>query len=140
MEELNSHFGLIITIGGAVVLGIVALFGVFDKRRREIRNEENGTEDRVIKLLKTEVEELTKKVNKQTADLENLTAEVEKLKAENHTLVQVLQGKDAATIQFQKDAYMAMGQIKDLVATSKQTSESVTKLATLMEGFMKTKN
>ena len=132
MNEFLSHFGIYLTSGTTIIFGAIAIYGLFDKTSRERRKETDGAEDRLINLLKAEVAELTKKVDKQDDDIQILSLEVEKLKKENHVLSTVLQGRDDSTRKFQDDAYLAFEQIKTM-------GDNLTRLVTVFESYMRTK-
>ena len=110
---------------------------MFDKRKRGIKKEENETEDRVMSLLREEVKELTKKVNKQDDDIRILTEKVDMLQSENKTLKDVLQGRDDSTQQFQKDAYSAIEIIKRSEKTSDENAKLLAKIVSLLEVYTK---
>ncbi len=102
LTELPNTFLGWVTVIGLVVTGAFALFGVFDKMRRGREDEADENGDRLISILQGTVEQLEKKVNKQTADIEELTGKVNLLSKENETLIKILQGKDERTIAIYK--------------------------------------
>lgn len=136
MPEFASQFGSWLVIGAAVVLGGVALYGLFDKRRGEVKKEETAVEDRLIALMKQEREELNKRLDEQDDTITELEAKVDKMTHENELLVKVLQGKDEASLKFQKDAYEAMGKLNLVFELGKSTSENLGKLITLLDRRM----
>lgn len=109
-----------------VIVGAFAVYGIWDKVKRDRQKDTDGTEDRLIDLLKKTVDELEKKVNKQTTDIAELTKKVTHLERENETLVRVLQGRDEQTKEFYKQAF-------DSMKLAQQTHDVVTTLAKNME-------
>lgn len=108
------------------VVGSVAVYGLFDKQIRERRKDGNASEDRLIDILKKTVDELETKVNKQTKDIDELTTEVNKLRIDNEKYLSILQGRDAETKEFYKQAFESMKLAHD-------THDVVTTLAKNME-------
>ena len=120
---------VVLTLGGA------AAFYMLDGFRSKKKKEQNDGDDRLITILQTTVTELEKKVNKQTTDIENLTQQVRRLREERETLKEVLQGRDAQTQEFYKQAFDAMkvghethAMVSELVGTMKGTNENMTRL------------
>lgn len=125
MEHINN-VGVYILIAGVIIAGALAVYGLWDKTARERKKDVDGSEDRLIDLLKQTVDALEKKVDKQTRDLEELTKKVDDLEKENETLVRVLQGRDDKMQEFYKQAFESM-------KLSRETHDVVTTLAKNME-------
>lgn len=122
MEHFFNQFGVWLGIAAAAAVGLVAIFGVFDTKFRDRRKEADGTEDRIIKLLQTEVGELTKKVDLQAQEIVMLRGEIGVVKTENVTLMKVLQGRDDRAEKF-------YAQSAESMALNKQTNEIVMALS-----------
>ena len=150
MDEISSFLGIAITAGsafGVVVVGVLYLLGI-------IKGKKDGEDDRLIGLLKETVDALETKVNKQKQDhdhtateltkkIDNLTVEVGKLKEENHTLRDVLQGRDEATRKFYAESLKAMSLagethtiVKELLDTRTETNENIKALIDLISKQM----
>lgn len=121
------------------VVGAVAFYGLWDKTSRDRRKDGNASEDRLIDLLKKTVDELERKMNKQTIDIEELSKKITHLEKENETLVKVLQGRDEQTQTFYKQAVESMkvaAETHDVVSTLAKnievTNTNTTKLIELM--------
>lgn len=100
----------------------------------------DGADDRLINILKGTVDELDKKVNKQTTDIETLTKKVGELEKENETLVKVLQGRDEATILFQRQMLEMVRVAIETNGLAKQTHDSLQNLMDVIrEHLEKTK-
>ncbi len=138
--DLVTQFGGWLGLIAVAIVGVFAFTGVFSGKKRQLKQEESATEDRVMRLLKEQVNALESRVKKQDADLGDLTKKVESLISENHLLRNILQGKDEQTQAFYKDAYAAMEIVKAIAASSKENNTALTKLITLMDGFMRAKN
>lgn len=161
IQQFGGLFGL--SIG--VILGIIALIGYFDKTRRErnqaIKKDETETEDRVMTLLKEQVDALEKKVDTKEGRIEELENKVDELTKkvdrqnqdirslteENHSLTKILQGRDDTTQQFYKDAYAAMARIASMETTvqhndkvSESNAKTLAKIDTLLETVVKLQN
>lgn len=121
-EQFFNQFGVWLGIATAVIVGFVAIFGVFDTKFRARRKVVDGTEDRIISLLQTEVGELTKKVDLQSQEILMLRGEIGIVKTENVTLMKVLQGRDERAEKF-------YAQSAENIAISKQTNEIVKALS-----------
>lgn len=122
-----------------IILGVAAGLYMLDGYKSKKKDQENKGEDRLITLLQTTVQELEKKVNKQTTDIEALTKKVGDLERDNGLLVKVLQGRDDQTQAFYKQAFEAMKvaqQTHDVVTTlaesMKITNDNTTKLIELL--------
>ena len=113
MTNLLVQSGTFLTLATVVVLGAVAVFGLWDKKAKERRKDVDGEEDRLIKLLKENVDNLIKKVDQQETDIKKLTKKVQDLEHENTLLVRVLQGRDEETQKFYQQAYEAIKTINN---------------------------
>lgn len=141
MESLIGQLpyaGWIIAVVVLILGGAAGLY-MLDGYRTKKKDQENKGEDRLITLLQTTVQELEKKVNKQTTDIEALTKKVTDLERDNGLLVKVLQGRDDQTQAFYKQAFEAMKvaqQTHDVVTTlaesMKITNDNTTKLIELL--------
>lgn len=140
-----------VAIIGLGIFGAVAIYGLFDResreRKKKINGDLNGSEDRLIDVLKKTVEELERKVNNQTTELKNLTVKVEGLERENETLVKVLQGRDDQTKEFYKQAFESMKvvhTIHDSVTTLERSiqilADNTSKLIDVIDHSIKTNN
>jgi hypothetical protein len=138
MTDFFLQFGAFMTIATAIVVGGVAIFGIWDRKQRDRRKEVDGEEDRLIDILNKTVGELEKRVTKQDEDIRLLTKKVMELDHENSILIKVLQGRDEETQKFYKEAYEAMKVIHDshdvlttVAESMKITSSTIGKLIDL---------
>lgn len=120
--ELIQQIGSIIIVITLAIGGGLAVYGIWDKVRRDRQKDTDGSEDRLIDLLQKTVNELEKKVNQQTADIKVITTKMQHLEKENETLVRVLQGRDDATQQFYR-------QMLESIKVTQSTHDTVTTLA-----------
>lgn len=139
MTTLITQFGGFVGFATFVIWGVFALIGLFSKTKKGLKKEETETEDRVMNLLRGEVSELTRKVNKQDVDIKNLTDKVNTLTSENKLLTDLLQGRDGETKQFYKDAYAMMEVIKHNDKVSEENNKSLTRIVALIESYVKPK-
>lgn len=114
-------------VGGAVVGGLYVV--------SVIKGKKDNADDRLINILKTTVDELEDKVDKQAKDIEELTNEVKKLRTDNETYLEILRGRDEQTQMFYKEGFKAMKEaseilliVKDVQTTIHDKNESVNKL------------
>lgn len=139
MEHFITQFGGWIGIAAAVIFGLFALIGLFNKNSKALKKEETDTATNVIDLLKEQVDALEGKVDQQHADIIELTKKVESLSSENETLTKVLQGRDGQTQAFYKDAYAGMEMVKAILKSTQENNTQITKLVTLMDGYIRAK-
>lgn len=124
MENLSTIIGIVISIGGVfsvVVLGGLWILGI-------VKGKKDNEDDRLIGILQDTVTALEGKVNQQkrehdeiltdlTAKIKVLGEKVDELERENTTLIKVLQGRDAQTQEFYKQAFDAFKKV-DLINTN----------------------
>lgn len=97
-----------------VVLGTFSIISLIDKNLRKKRKDENQTDDRVISLLKTNVEILEKNVLKLTDQQHASELKITALEAENEVMKKIFQGRDVQTLEFQKRGFEAFEAIKGM--------------------------
>lgn len=115
---------------GIVLVGAVAIYGQVDKLMRARAKENGSADDRLINILKQTVEELSTKVNEQQRQIEGLNNKMEILQKENQTLTAVLQGRDAGTIEFQKNV---LSRIETTRTICESTNANVERLCEVLE-------
>jgi TolA-binding protein len=137
MTEFFLQFGAFMTIATALVVGAVAIFGLWDKKQKERRAEVDKEEDRLIKILEKTVGELTNKVNSQDQAINELRKKVGELEHENTLLIKVLQGRDEQTQEFYEKAYAAMQVIQESHSLIAEMANDVKKHSTHMDELIK---
>lgn len=131
----SSPIGWIGLVVAAIACGFAAY--LFYNRQRD------GADDRLIGILKETVDALEKKVDDQkiehdttvltlTKKIDDLTKKVDDLERENETLVHVLQGRDKATLEFQKQMLEAVKISMETNGLAKETSQRVGELVEVM--------
>lgn len=130
MENFIQSFGGWMGIIAAVLFGAFSFFGMFNKNSKQLRKEETDTAKDVISLLSSKVSVLEERV-------QELEISVDKLTTENHTLRDVLQGRDGETQKFYKDAYAVMEIIKHNDKISEENSKTLSKVSALLEAIVK---
>lgn len=129
MELLPNSLGewlyLLIGVGGAIA-------ALFSRRRKET----NETEDRLIDLLKDQVDAQDRKIK----DLERAMAahrlELDSLTQENEVMKKVLQGRDQATLEFQKQGFEAMKTASQLLAIAQTSDKKITDLMGMLGRYL----
>lgn len=124
----NSPIGWIGLIIAAIAGGAGA-YMVYNKQK-------DGADDRLINILKGTVDALEEKVNKQSEDIKALTEKVDDLERENETLVEVLQGRDKSTLEFQRQMLEAMRIGMETNGLAKETSNSLNRLTDLISAHI----
>jgi antitoxin component HigA of HigAB toxin-antitoxin module len=136
--------GIIISIGGilaVVIVGVMYTLGLWSGKK-------DNADDRLIGILKETVDALQVQVDNQkkehdetvealTKKIDTLTLKVDDLERENGTLIEVLQGRDKNTLEFQKQMLEAMKIGMETNGLAKQTSERLTELVTIMGDHLK---
>lgn len=114
---------------GFIIFGFIALYGVFDKRKKEREAEANQVDDRVIFLLKEQVSALEKKVEVQAHLLEETARKLDALMTENKTLKDILQGRDKAALDYQALGREAMKRGEEIYKLVHEIKQTVDRLA-----------
>ena len=120
---------------GWIGLVLAAIAGGFSAYIIYNRNKD-GSDDRLIGILQKTVDELEKKVNKQSDDIESLTKKVDELERENETLIEVLQGRDKSTLEFQRQMLEAMRIGMETNGLAKETASSLNRLTDLISAHI----
>lgn len=120
---------------GWIGLTIAAIVGGFTAYMFYNKNKD-GADDRLINILKDTVDQLEEKVNKQSKDIEMLTIKLGELERENETLVEVLQGRDKSTLEFQRQMLEAMRIGMETNGLAKETAESLHRLTDLISAHI----
>lgn len=101
MEELLS-LPRWLEIAGFIIVGFVAVYGLFDARARSRSQTLNEQEDRVIKLYETEVERLRERIEELANQVSGLERQILTARTENATLTKILQGRDEDSVEYRK--------------------------------------
>jgi len=117
---------------GWIGLMIAALAGGFTAYMFYNKNKD-GADDRLINILKETVDALEEKVNKQSTDIAALTKKVDELEKENETLIEVLQGRDKNTLEFQKQMLEAVRIGMETNGLAKETAHKLGELIDTMK-------
>jgi len=143
-DLLTTIPGIIITVGGILTVAVVGglyVVGLWKQKK-------DGADDRLINLLKETVGELEKKVDNQKREhddevvklnkkIDDLTSKVGELEKENQTLVEVLQGRDKSTLDFQRQMLEAMRVGMETNGLAKDTANKLQSLIDLMATHIK---
>ena len=127
----------IIVIILGVAAGLYMLADYRDKKRKEKTKEQNEADDRLNSILEKTVKDLSGKVDKLEKREVELTKEVGELRKENEKYLSILQGRDAQTQEFYKQAFDSMKVARDtheLVSTVvKGIGDTNTNMKSLIE-------
>jgi hypothetical protein len=133
MQFFETTIGIIVGVGGVLSVASIGVLYVLGL----VKGKKDNADDRLINILKETVDELERKVNKQTVDIENLTKKVDELERENSTLIEVLQGRDKNTLEFQKQMLDAVRIGMETNGLAKETSKKLGELIDIMGDHLK---
>ena len=109
-------------------VGVFAVLGAFDKVKNAARKETDETEDKLIRLLKDQVDALERKVLEQDTLIAQIKIQMESLITENKTLREVLEGRDKTTKDYQAAGLKAMEAGKQILDIVINTDKNVAAL------------
>lgn len=153
MEFFFKNWQAITFLGGAFVVGCIALWGVFDSRTKQRRKELDDQEDRLMRLYKDEIDQLKKKQeesekqvsemsDKYTKEIRELRDKIVKVNGENEILKALLEGRDKTSIEFQKQGFDAIKRTQTIEKTInvgfKTMNANIERLAKAIEKHLKT--
>lgn len=122
--------GAIITL---VIFGALWLIGIFDRVKRDKNQEAAALDDRVVTLLKEQVDALEKKVNAQALLITDNSNKLVQLETRNKIIEDIFQGRDVQTIEFQQQGFEVMKQVPVMIAQIQRSDDNLQKLSMLME-------
>ena len=97
MPDFLAHLPQWLSVITVEIIGLVAVYGLFDNKYRERQREKDEQEDRIIKLYQTEVEQLKNKLDTYEAELKLLRSDISKMSGENKIMRDLLTGRDMDT-------------------------------------------
>lgn len=143
IETLSQYLGTTLTFAGVatlVFLGLLAAWGIWDKTLRDRRKEAVAGAEDVIELLEKKVQVLTGRVDELEDEQEEHIRQIRELKATNDTLTKILQGRDEATLAFQREVLNAVklgvetnGVVKNVEAQIGTMATAIVRLAEAIE-------
>lgn len=115
----------ILTISTIIILGIFSILSLLDKTRRDRAKLTSDETRELIEILQQKIKALEDRVTTTEADARAAKEEAIKVKAENGTLRELLQGRDEATIEFQKSVMGAVITAADTNVVVKENSKKL---------------
>lgn len=139
---------MILTIGGYLLAGIVALFGYMNPMWRQRHTEADEVSDRLVNNLKLTVEAQEKSMEKmqkemaehsrrRDAEIKELNQKVHELQGRNGVLEDLFKGRDPSMKAFFEEAPQILVIAKENNELVKNTNLQVGNLAQAIEGLVK---
>lgn len=122
---MPTQYQELISIISVVILGLFGITSLLDKSRRDRSKVASEETKELIEILQQKITALEDRVTTAEQNAAIAKDEAIKVKAENGTLREILQGRDMATVEFQKSA---MDAIKIVYETSTIAKENSIKL------------
>lgn len=97
-----------LTAFGLVAAGAIALYGIFDKRKRDRDKEVQDQEDKLRNLYKEEIQTLTCRIDEQEKKGAVMDKQVQKVTIENKLLRDLVIGQDSVSKDFREKGLTAM--------------------------------
>lgn len=143
---MTGAITIILTIGGWIIAGVLAVVGVFNKQSRERRREDEDVASNLIKNLQTTVEVQEKTIAKMQETMEKHTKErneeMQKLRDQmthisgrNSMLEDLFKGRDPQMQAFLKEAPMLVEIIKADHELIEENTKMLTALGSAMSKF-----
>lgn len=137
---MNLDWTIIVTVAtvaGTVVAGLIAIIGVFDKQTKARLSEKDDLEQRIRELYKEESKAQDEKISTLIQKVDEQEKKIARVTAENALMKDLLQGKDAASLDFQQKGYLAMNEIAAQSAKMDKVMMSIERLASAIEKHLK---
>lgn len=127
----------LVGIVSLIITGGFVIVSIFDKVRKQRVKEANEEDDRLIALLKDELDALKRKVDDLEIQGEERTERLEKLEARNELLEEIFQGRDEQTKEFMKKGFVAMQLGAETHQLALETKKEVTRNSQSIEKLYK---
>lgn len=115
-----------------ILLGTGAIIGGIGYSIAQYRKGAVEGESGLIKLLKEQNEAYKTFIAEKLKEIDHLRLEMKGLATQNKTYLEILQGRDAATLEFQKAGYATMASSAEILKIATQTNKNVEKLYQLL--------
>lgn len=128
----------IVTFGGWIAAGLVALIGIFNIQSRNRRRDDDATATSLINNLKTTVELQAKTIERLEKNQNEMAGTLKHLEGRNKVLEELFKGRDPQMQEFLKGAPQLMEMARQTNEFTKTTAEGLTKLETALTTFVAT--
>lgn len=135
--DFLSEISPILEVLSIAVFGIFAVAAIFGKGFRQVKDESDRADDRLINLLRSTVDTLDRKVKVLEEEQSKTRLELTRLRTENETMSKILQGRDTSTVEYQKASYESMKLLAETYKVSQETNANVEKLYRLLDEHFK---
>jgi len=105
---MPADYTNLISIITLIVVGLLAIPAVFDKTRRDRAKLASEETTELINILKEKIDALESRVKTAEENAAQAKIEVADIKKENNRLIEILQGRDQNTQEYQKLGVQAM--------------------------------
>ena len=120
-----------------VVVGIFAIITLIDRESNRRKLEIDKQEDRVITLLKEEVQTMKGEYDDLQQRFQDQELKFKELMTENTTLREIVQGRDASTLEYQKAGLASMKNGEIVLQEVQKSNKNMERIASLIERHMK---
>lgn len=118
----------IVGILSLAVIGLLALFGLFNRAGKQKADETNKADDRLIGLLQGTVSQLEKKVGEQASLIKSMGDRMTALESDNKLMRDLLQGRDERTQMLIDKGLETLSALSELMTTVQDTNTKVNDL------------
>lgn len=129
LSTFTQHLVDVGQVAAIIGLAIFSIWAAFFKGKNKLHSEVDADGDRLINILKGTVEQLEIRVQTLEANNTKLEKKLEEVKTENKSLRDVLQGRDAIQVEYQK---RVLDTLISLEEGNSETLESIRSLYELM--------
>lgn len=116
-----------------VILGLVAIYGVFDGAVKTRTKEKDTLEEKLISTFRERVGQLEQSLKETVVDLEKMRGELIKLKTENLLLTSILKGRDDDSIKYREQVLEAIKLAPEILELSRNHQRDMEHLLRSMD-------
>lgn len=137
MENFFSHIPVWITVVSVEIVGLVALFGIFDKNLKERRKEKDELDQGLINGFKEQVAQLENRIFKQQEEFKLLRDNFITITSENSTLKELIKERDKDSLDYKKKAMDTMQKADKIFQMTVDNSTVMVELSKSVQNLYK---